>query len=184
MSNIAKSKESIGKVFIDLCDEVSKTEIDDSKTEDGDEVNIRFGKGKTQKKILLKRSRKQLTKKTTMDTFNQEISEDKRYKVLTKLYHNAIIASDERRAYLSKIYSKKEMFYIQQYLAYLKNIYDGYGHYNDEIYYQEIRKKDITGKLYQEALASFEISKRDMDIAKEMREVNIRRCVNKRKKID
>ena len=40
-------------------------------------------------------------------------------------------------------------------LAYLHNIYNGFGHRNDEVHYAYLRKEDVSGDLFSEATRGF-----------------------------
>lgn len=73
---------------------------------------------------------------------------------------------------LKSRYNKREMFCIEQMLAYLKNQWNRFGKCNDENCFQDIRKEDATGQLYKEAQDWFEIAKEYLIIDKQICELN------------
>ena len=94
---------------------------------------------------------------------------------LEKQYWIAGQKSIEHGRRLKSLYDTQKMRYIQDMLTYLKNQFNGFGKRNDENYYQDIRKEDVTGQLYQEAQDWFEIAKEYLLIDQKICELNRKR---------
>lgn len=95
-----------------------------------------------------KKMEKQIRLQLLNDEYEKSISETKKWK--SNIYEN---------------YIKREQYLIFGMLAYLENIERGFGKYNDEKLYRNIRKNDTSGRLYAETLHGFQISKIYISIA-------------------
>ena len=56
-------------------------------------------------------------------------------------------------------YDEESALSIEGMLAYMENQYNGFGHRNDELTYNEERNNDMDGSLYKEACYGFELFK-------------------------
>ena len=61
-------------------------------------------------------------------------------------------------------YSSDDVLKIGSMLSYLKNIESGFARYNDENHYASIRRADIDGHLFDEAMCGFELAKKYLQL--------------------
>ena len=103
-----------------------------------------------------------------------------RFQLLNNEYEIAKSESEKWKIMVHEKYINGEQHSIISMLAYLENIERGFGRYNDEKKFEDIRKKDITGRLFTETIRGFAMSKKYISIAPILWQMKTREMMTKR----
>lgn len=106
-------------------------------------------------------------KKGSLSVFNVS-SNDSNSNDLIRSFEKGLNKEGEWELKLEKIYNDEQIVSIINMLTFLENEYNGFSRFNDKSLYEEERKADVAGLLYQEACRGFKISKRNIDLQNEI----------------
>lgn len=106
-------------------------------------------------------------KKCSLSVFNMS-SNVSNSNDLIRSFEKGLNKEGEWELKLEKKYNDEQIISIMNMLSFLENEHNGFNHFNDKSLYEEERKADVTGLLYEEASRGFKISKKNIDMQNEI----------------
>jgi hypothetical protein len=163
--------------------EFTNLSVKDCRTEGG--LNHSFPSGKNSKPpktksnstldrlpLLSKSGSSEETKISSGDLISKNTSKKRSFvgggktdfEALEREYHSAMEESRKWELLMYDHYSRDDYLKIVSMIAYLKNVERGFAWCNDENHYASIRREDVDGRLFNEAMRGFELAKRYMKL--------------------
>lgn len=102
--------------------------------------------------------------KQTSSKRSFEGDDEMEFKALERQYHSAMKKAGEWELSMRGRYSRNDTLKIVSMMAYLKNVERGFAQCNDENHYASIRREDVDGRLFSEAIRGFELAKEYMKL--------------------